>query len=128
MLPRTPRSRYRLVSRAVVMVLFAVIPTSRAAEEPVLKDGLAGVNRLPEKFAGASIEGGKATLHQGEGWAYLLSKNSYEHVAARLQFTIQQPAKDFRAGGHGDWNAYRFHAYDDGGYEVGVLLRANGAD
>src|SRR5262249_6878232 len=84
--------------------------------------------KLPGDLKGVEVAGGKATL-QADKWSYLLSKASFEHLQAKLQFTIQQPAKNFYAGGHGgDWNAYKFQAYDDAGYEVGILLRANGAD
>jgi hypothetical protein len=113
---------------AALVVLLTIPFTAQGAEEVLLKDGLSGVNKLPEQYAGATVEAGKATL-QADKWSYLLSKTSHDHFQAQLQFTIQQSARTFTTGGHGgDWNAYRFHAYDDAGYEVGVLLRAAGTD
>jgi hypothetical protein len=81
--------------------------------------------KLPK---GLKVKGGKATL-QADEWSYLLTRAAYEDVRAELKFTVLEPARNFRTGGHGgDWNAYKYHAYDDLGYEVGVLLRAKGAE
>lgn len=81
--------------------------------------------RSSEKLA-VEVSGGKGIL-RSDPWSYLLSRNTYEHVSTCLRFTVLEPARSFHSGGYGgDWNAYRYHAYDDGGYEVGVLLRAQG--
>ncbi|MEZ6089422.1 MAG: hypothetical protein R3C05_15605 [Pirellulaceae bacterium] len=100
----------------VGIVTFESISTTTASD-------LTRWQAFPAQWKPVAISAKEATLHNS-GWAYLIAPGEHANVDVSATFTINSAATQFGFFGS-SWSAWPDPTYGDGGFEAGLLLRAD---
>src|SRR5262245_24566281 len=96
------RTMKRTIILLTLLLLAKVHPSAPAQQKP--SPDLTTFQRRDADFRSAKVTPGLALL-ESEKWAFLQTKQEYEHLDLAATFTIQEPARQFQFFGE-SWSVW----------------------
>jgi len=111
-----------MTNRSISMSMYVAVPALLLAASAIEAADLAAWTPQPADWKGAKIVENAATL-TADKWSYLVAPDEHADVELSASVTIESPAKRFQFFGQ-SWSAWPDKTFDDGGFEVALLLRS----